>query len=281
MEDAMTQCGELVGDQIDEQIDYLRYGFGPDGASIGRQPETIRLALLNMPNGAKIEFWGAPGEDQIGMMQMSGEGDTSPILAQEADLSFLDLYTQLVPKDVPVPEMLLRLAPPTDYEELKRKYPSQEYIEEPIQISDDQFDLVADTPIFRSSSTNSGSWNCAEQGTAEFQSFACSGINTSGTIRWCDASRQFNFRDRWTNSKRKRSLSITAVCNTEIGYVQHWHWFAGNWFKLYDASLPPNRWTSVLWTGISGPGGRRRRWVRHGVLNTPAGAYFRAFTAMY
>ncbi len=281
MEDAMTQCSESLHNQSDELIDYERYGFGPDGASIGGRTETIRLAVLNMPHETKIEFWGAPALEQIGVVEISSGSDASPIIYGEPNLSLLDMYTRMVPKDVPVPEMLLRLAVPTDYEELRKKHPSQEYVEEPIWVTDDQLDnLVAVTPMARGATTNSGVWNCS-QGTASFQSFACNGSFPSGTIQWCDASPQSNFRDRWTQSRRRYSFSITAVCNTQIGYVRHYHRLGSNWFLLYDSSIPQNRWASVRWGGIAGPAGRRARWVRHGVLNTPAGAYFRAYTAMY
>jgi hypothetical protein len=196
MDDAATQCGELVSRQVDERIDYERYGFGPDGGSIRpARSETMRLAVLEMPHGTRIEFWGDPVEDEVGMIELGGNSDVRPTFRLEPDQSFLQMYTRLVSKDVPVPEIFLKLEDPAEYETLRKKYPFQEYIEEPIEVADDQFDRVVSTPRASGPSSDSGVWNC-NLGTQAFDNFACNGSYPSNAWIWCDASQHFNFLDR-------------------------------------------------------------------------------------
>jgi len=278
-----------VADHSSEPVDYERYGFGPDGSPIRDRSETIRLATLDMPGGTRIEFSGDLFSNHIGMVEVGGDSHVGVTFGLESKVSLLDMYTRLVPKDVPVPEMLLKhtARTETEYEELRKRYPHQECVEEPIQVPDDydELDFSAGTPVPRANPTlHSGFWDC-NKGADDFQKFACQGGSPSGFIPFCDEHRQYNFLDRWTGkaaNKRRYSFSITAVCNTPIGYLRHYYKFAGNWWLLFDITLPPDYWVAAHWKGAWGPAGKLNRWVRHGVLDTPAGgAYFRAFTAMH
>lgn len=263
---------------IQETVDYAPLGYGPDGAPI--RPilsETIRLAALALPHGTKIEFWGNPAENEAGLIETGGSAYFRPTFGTAPNLSLFEMYTRLAPKDVPVPELLLKLADPATQEGVKKKFRFQEVIEEPVVVSD-EFDIVMPNAT-RSSDSGTFPWNCSK-GAQDFESIACNGSYPSNAWIWCDPGKHTTPLNRWTSCdhKRKKSLALTAVCNTTIGYVQHYYknCVSGNWHLAGDWSLSPGgSWTR--WDGLS----RRARKVRHGVLNTAAGAYFRAFTAVY
>src|SRR4051812_17217962 len=265
-------------------VDYERYGFGPDGGSIRpARSETLRLATLILPRGTRMEFWGNPAEGEVGVIERGGNPHAPhgrPTFGREPNLSMLEMYTRLAPKDAPVPELLLKLKDSAAQAALKKQFRFQELVEEPIAVSDDQFDLAITPVATASSDSGGGGWNC-NLVAADFQDFACNGSYPSNAWLWCDAGKHYNFLDRWTgcSHKRKKSLGITAVCNTEIGYVRHYYQncVSGNWHLSHDWSIPEGHWAWTKYTGTI----KRARWVRHGVLATPAGAYFRAFTAIY
>lgn len=286
MGDATTPCRcHDEESPNDEPIDYRSLGFGPDGRPIRPiHPETIRLAAVELPHGTKIELWGSPADGEVGFIEI-GDAHTRPTFGREPNLSTLEMYTRLVPKDVPVPELLLKLEDTEAQAALRKQYSFQELIEEPIVISDDQFDLALPAGGARSGTgfdSGYGPWNC-NKGTQDFTNFACNGYAPPDVyaVTWCDPSKHYKFLDRRTSCRQKRfkSLGVTAVCNTRIGYVRHFYrnCVSGIWTELAGAAIPDGYWAWTRYTGIL----KRARWVQHGVLPTPAGAYFRAFTAMY
>lgn len=127
--------------------DLAAAGLGPDGAPlVGASPDVMPLARVELSNGNTIEFVGVRGdskEPEVGMREL-GQLDraTGATFAAERDVTALELYLRLAPKDAPVPDMLLELNPAVERKAFKHR--TVERVEDAIEVDLDELGIAPD-----------------------------------------------------------------------------------------------------------------------------------------
>ncbi|MGQ7247936.1 hypothetical protein ACUN9Y_11410 [Halomonas sp. V046] len=275
-----------LDDADDRPVDSLAVGLGPDGAPVvDVSPDTRPLARIALSNGNQIEFIGVKGGDdetEVGVREIGvPDRQTGATVPTEARLPALEMYLKLVPKDAPIPAMLLQLDPKTDKKAFKAR--SVEVVDDVIPVDLDEAGLASPSArIGPSGGGGPGQQYCVPgDGYNLFRNHNCETISIpSNTWWWCDHQAHYYFRDRWTsNHKRRYSLGVTTACHGPAA-TQHYYKNAfGNWKHRHTWHLPSGYWQWTRWEGSSVI--KRDRWIQHRCVTGGGASFLRCVSFFY
>ncbi|MBY5982599.1 hypothetical protein KUW18_00710 [Halomonas sp. DP5Y7-2] len=282
--DEQTSTGEQGLQGATPPEDLAAAGLGPDGAPlVGASPDVMPLARVELSNGNTIEFVGVRGdskEPEVGMREL-GQLDraTGATFAAERDVTALELYLRLAPKDAPVPDMLLELNPAVERKAFKHR--TVERVEDAIEVDLDELGIAPD--IARAGPSSGGgpgqSYCVPGDGYDLFRNHNCETVSfPSNTWWWCDPAAHYYHRDRWTsNHKRRNSVGVTSACHGPAATLHYYKNAFGNWRHLHTWHLASGYWQWTRYEGLS----KRDRWIRHRCVTGGGSSFVRCVSFFF